>query len=180
MKPLLPACLGLLAIGSLAAAPPKSPNLTRYQKLWTDSPFTSDPVVQSGPPPENPLNDYALGGISKLKEGYYAILIDKKSPDKKVVIKPGDDNEFKIEHVNWAERGWRETTVMVRHGMNTATLAFDNKLLEAKSKAAQNRQQQGQQQAQQPNLPPGVKPPQNPRGKGPRPPRPRVVVPPKQ
>ncbi len=52
--------------GGLAADVPNNPTLTRYARLWTNSPFTSKPPPPTERPEDNPLDDYALGGISKL------------------------------------------------------------------------------------------------------------------
>ncbi|MFC7336313.1 hypothetical protein ACFQY0_03920 [Haloferula chungangensis] len=123
--------LWLGAASILSAGAPTQPTLTRYSKLWINSVFTTkpDPVTIEA---QNPLEDYALGGISKLEDGYYAILLNKKKPEDKVVIYPGQKNEFEVLDVKWPSGSWRDAVVTVRSGSTTGTVEFDDKLLTVK------------------------------------------------
>lgn len=167
----------LLLLSSVALADvPVKPTLTRYSRLWTDSPFTSKPVVDAGPArvEENPLEDYALGGISKLKDGYYAVLINKKKPDERQVIKPGGQSDFEIVSVQWGEANWKDTVATVKSGSNQGQVGFDDQVLAVKKTPPQQAAQKPQ-----PGRPviPGLNQNnvQNPNA---RKPRPRVVRPP--
>ena len=159
--------LGLASVVSAGA--PTQPTLTRYSKLWISSVFTTPPA-QIIPEKENPLEDYALGGISKLEDGYYAILFNKKKPDERVVIYPGQTNEFEVLDVKWPTDSWRDAVVTLKSGSTTGTVSFDDQLLVVKT--APTTAPQGK-----PN--PGVKPPTpgTPTPPSTRAPRPRVVVP---
>ena len=128
--------LSLLFAASALADAPNQLRLTDYQKLWTDSPFTSKPPPPAPPgPAANPLEDYALGGISKLADGYYAILLNKKDPSDKVVIRPGSDGDFKVVEVQWSEGNWKDTVVTIQSGNQRGTVAFEDKLLAVKTAA---------------------------------------------
>lgn len=155
---------------------PKKPTLTRYRNLWNDSLFTSKPIPETGParPEENPLEDYALGGISRLQDGYYAILINKKDPSDREVIKPGGDSGFTIVDVKWDESNWKQTVATVQSGSHRGSVGFDDKLMTPKTAAPQQAQQA---QPGRPNIP-GANQNNPQRPTGARTPRPRVVRPP--
>lgn len=164
--------LSLIALASMAfAEPPKQPVLSRYAKLWTDSPFTSKPIVEGPAAVANPLEDYSLGGISKLSDGYFAILFNKKDPTQKEVISPGTKSDFSIVKVDWADN-WKETVVTLRQGSNVGTVTFEEKLITIAAPAAKQPAKPGQPAARPP-VP--TKP-----GTSTRTPRPRVVTPPKR
>lgn len=169
MKSSITISLWLGVASVVCAGAPTQPTLTRYSKLWVNSVFTTPPV-QDIPEKENPLEDYALGGISKLEDGYYAILFNKEKPDERVVIYPGRKNEFEVLDVKWPTDSWRDAVVTLKSGSITGTVSFDDKLLAVKT--APTAAPQGR-----PN--PGVKPPTpgTPTPPGTRTPRPRVVVP---
>ena len=176
---LLHLVLAATLAGALAMADtPRPPTLTRYSRLWTDSPFTSKPVGPAAVAPDNPLNDYVLGGASRLNDGYYVILLNKKKPEEKQVIRPGSSSEFEVLAVNWSEGAWKDTTVTVRHGANTATLGFDDGLLQVNTPPAAA----AAGTPVQPAIPGAIQPtPASPNptaGQNPRAPRPRVVLPP--
>lgn len=166
----------LLALAGFAAADaPEQPVLTRYGQLWLNSPFTAKPE-QTGPVrPDNPLNDFALGGVSKVRDGYYTILINKKKPDEREVIVPGSKSDYQILKVNWSKDSWRDTTVVVRKGNDTATLGFEESLLVVQAPAPQAAPQPQQQEQQQRR---GRGDQNNNNDNNRRQPRPRVVLPP--
>lgn len=183
-----------LALATVASAdvPQKVP-LTRYIQLWSDSPFTRKP------PPEQvvettPLDDYALGGVSPVDGGYFVILLNRKKPEEKVIIQPGQPSEFRVMEVRSGDTGPLSTTVLVGAGGKSKLLSFDEKLLTLKA-APTGKQPQtpGGQTPQAGNQPPGqpqaIAPPQQQAGNRPgqngqgagqttnRPPRPRVIPP---
>jgi hypothetical protein len=78
----------LLALAGVAAADlPKKAPISRYSGLWSNSPFTSKPPP---PPPGeevNPLDDYALIGVSPIGgAGYRVTLINKKKPEERITV----------------------------------------------------------------------------------------------
>jgi len=175
----------LLASVALADAPQK-PALTRYIQLWSDSPFTRKPapeqMVES-----TPLDDYALGGVSPVDGGYFVILLNRKKPDERIILQPGQPSEFRVLEVRHGGEGPLSTTVLVGSGGKSKILGFDEKLLALKS--APTGKPQGQPGQTVP--PPGVPVPQapvqaqpsatqpGPQGQGGVRPRPRVIPPPK-
>ena len=84
MKTLIsnPVVLLLALIGLASADLPKKPPITKYASLWTNSPFTAKPPPPEAGPEVNPLDDYALIGVSSLGvKNYLVTLINKKKPD---------------------------------------------------------------------------------------------------
>ena len=160
----------LLAAVAQAAAPQQLQQ-GRYTKLWTNSPFTSPPIVTGPGPAVDPFEDYSLGGISKLADGYFAILFNAKDPNNKIVIRPGAESDFSIVKVDWAAN-WKETVVTLRNGGKEGTVTFDEKQLTIKAAAPQKKApaKPGQPAARPPGVPTAPT----------RKPRPRVVVPPKR
>lgn len=166
--------LTLMTIGAAQAAAPKQLQESRYRSLSTNSPFTSKPVVQGPGPAVDPFEDYSLGGISKLSDGYFAILFNSKDPSEKVVIRPGAESEFSIVKVDWSPN-WKETVVTLRNGGKEGTVTFDEKLITIQKAAPPKQQAQAKpgQPAARPPVPGAQDAPA-------RKPRPRVVVPPKR
>ncbi|MEP4079499.1 hypothetical protein [Haloferula sp.] len=161
--------MALTAIVSAGA--PVQPTLTRYSKLWVNSVFTTPAEIVNNE--VNPLEDYALGGISKLEDGYYAILLNRKKPDDKVVIYPGEKGDFEVVDVKWPTGSWRDAVVTVRNGKNSGTVEFEDKLLTVKTAPAKPvPQAKGKPPAK---LPATISKPSANTTK--RQPRPRVVVP---
>lgn len=157
---------------ALADLPKKAP-LSRYSSLWSNSPFTSKPPPAEAGLAENPLDDYALIGVSPIGgTGYRVTLINKKKPEERITVdsdKPSKDG-FKIVEVIRKAGDPQGTTVRMNSGSMTGIVAFDAMLLTlaAAPKAAP---QPGQQQIPGQPLPQAVNPNQ-------RQPRPRVVPPP--
>ncbi|MBK1827393.1 hypothetical protein [Haloferula rosea] len=158
-------------VGTATGEPPKQLMLGRYKPLWEDSPFTSKPIVTGPAPVANPLEDYSLGGITKLADGYFAILFNKKDPKIKEVVSPGSSSEFSIVKVDWAEN-WKETVVTLRKGSTTGTVTFEDKLITIKAPVAQKKAPTNA--AARPPIP------TKPSSGSTRTPRPRVVTPPKR
>jgi hypothetical protein len=170
----------LLAGATLADLPKKAP-LSRYSSLWTNSPFTSKPPPAEAGVANNPLDDYALIGVSPIGgTGYRVTLLNKKKPEERIIVdsdKPSKDG-FKVLEVIRKAGDPLGTTVRMNSGSMTGTVAFDTKLLAlaAAPKAAVPPGQPGQPQAGQPPIP-GQPQPQ-PANSPLRQPRPRVVPPP--
>jgi hypothetical protein len=172
-----PAFLLLALTGTVLADLPKKAPLSRYSSLWTNSPFTSKPPPAEGVNAVNPLDDYALIGVSPIGgTGYRVTLINKKKPDERITVdsdKPVTKDGFKVLEVIRKSGDPLGTTVRMNSGSMTGTVAFDTKLLTlaAPPKAAVPPPQAGA-------LPlPGQQVPQaaDPNA---RVPRPRVVPPP--
>lgn len=170
---MLRACHLLLlatALTAVAAAdlPRKAP-LTKYSTLWTDSPFTSKP-----PPPEevaaaNPLEDYALAGVSPIPSGFRVTLLNRKDPKERIVVETQKPSQgFKILDITRKPGDPLGTIVRMSSGSVTGTVRFDESLLTLQAPPPP--------MAAQPQLPPGVQP--QPSQAAPRQPRPRVVPPP--
>jgi hypothetical protein len=168
---LLPALAGWLA----ADVPRKAP-LTKYTTLWTSSPFTSKPPPPEQGPEVNPLEDYALCGVSPIASGYRVTLIHKKNPEDRIVVdsdKPAGG--FEILAVMHKTGDPLATVVRMSSGGVTGTVAFDQALLTLTPPPAANTEQQQPPGAQPQQPVPAVQqPPQQPI----RQLRPRVLPPP--
>lgn len=165
---------------TVAADIPRKPSPTRYTTLWNPSPFTTKPVIEGEVrEEESPLDDYALGGVSKVEEGYFVVLLNKKDPQQREVIEPGGASEFKVEEVKWDISGGKDTVVRIRHHDDVKDIGFDRELLTKKQQAttARNQAAEKAQQLKPPVLPRTV--PTPPGGQGrPSGRAPRVVRPP--
>ena len=162
--------------GVAAADLPKKAPLTKYTGLWTNSPFTAKPPPPEGIPENNPLDEYALIGVSSLGlKNYLVTLINKKKPDEpRIYVESNRDSKgFKILKVTRKPGDPLGTVVLMQSGSMTGTVSYDQKLLtltQPVAKAAPPQPGQGG-----PQLIPGQQPPGTP---GVRQPRPRVVPPP--
>lgn len=170
------AILLLALVGVTAADIPRKAPPGKYHSLATNSPFTSRPKIEKGID-VNPLDDYALLGVSPIGgTGYRVTLINKKKPEDRITVdSDSTKTNFKILQVIRKPGDPQGTVVRMQSGNTTGTVSFDQKLLAIAAPAA-------------PKNPPGHpgKPPQlgngqqppNPGGGPPqRQPRPRVVQP---
>lgn len=135
-----------LAVAELPRkAPPGS-----YGRLVSNSPFTSRPLPPPPPEPDaNPLEDYALGGISPIPGGYRVTLIDRSAPDVPVFINTDREDEthgFEVVEVRHQTGNPLGTVVQLRSGRNVGTVAFDETLLTIKAPPPPPQPQQQQQQ----------------------------------
>lgn len=161
-------------VGWAVADLPRKAPITKYTGLWTNSPFTSKPPPAAQGPEANPLEDYALGGVSPISGGYRVTLLNRKKPEERIIVdsdKPSGG--FKILAVNRKPGNPLGTVVRMSSGAVTGTVAFDESMLTLTPAAAPNN----------PQMPPGVQPqPGQPQPQGVQPaqrqPRPRVVPPP--
>lgn len=176
MKTILSLLFPAIALPAFAEIPKQVPS-TRYSILITNSPFTSKPVSEPNAPEVNPLDDYALGGVSPIPGGYRVTLLNKKNPEERIFIP--EDKNFKLLAVHYAPGNPLGTTVRVSTGSKTGTVSVDEKLLTLKAAPApQPVQQQAPQQPQVPGVIPQQPPVPQTNGEAPRQPRPRVVPPP--
>lgn len=131
MKPTFRLLTISLALCGLAAADlPKKPTIRKYTKLWTDSPFTSKPLPVETQE-EAVFEDYTLGGVSPINQGYRVTLLVKKEPSKRVVVETGRKNEenFKLLAVTRKSGDPLGTVVRMSSGNKTGTIGFDEKYL---------------------------------------------------
>lgn len=168
--------LSLALFGWAVADLPKKAPISKYTSLYTNSPFTSKP-----PPPEagdviNPLEDYALGGVSPISGGYLVTLLNKKKPEERITVSSDEvkpKHGFKILEVKRKSGDPLGTTVKLSSGSSIGTVSFEDKLLTLapgpKAKAPPNAQ---------PGQPPQNNQPPQPGQLPVRQPRPRVVPPP--
>ena len=128
--------LALFALPVMAAAP-KKPLPGKYAGLWLNSPFTTKPViVKDNTPVEDPFKDWALGGVTKFPDGYFVILLNKKKPDERLVIQPGQFSEYKVLEVNDGGMDYRTTTVKIMHGSTQGIVGYEEKMLALKAPPA--------------------------------------------
>ena len=165
------------AIMPIASADiPKKAPLVKYTGLWTNSPFTSKPVVETGGTVANPFDDFTLTGIAPVPGGYRITIMSKKNPEVKKVIEPGVDSEFSVVSVDRNPGKVLGTTVVLSSGSIQGTVAFEPDLITLKAAPAAPQPEQAQPAA---NTPPGI-PAAQPNGQqnAQRQPRPRIVPPP--
>jgi hypothetical protein len=120
-----------LALGGPAAAdlPRKAP-LTKYAGLWTNSPFTSKPPPAEAGPVANPLEDYALAGVSPVGNGYRVTLLNKKTPTERITVDSDNPkSDFKILAVTRKSGDPLGTVVRMSSGSLVGSVSFDEKLL---------------------------------------------------
>ncbi len=161
----------------------------QYRGLWENSPFTSKPPPPAPVDVANPLDDYALGGISPITGGYRVTLLNKKNPDERITVTPQGsyppEHNVKVISVTRKAGNPLATTVMLSMGTLTGTVTFEEALLALKSPPPPPVNHQGQppgmpQNGQQPH-PQALQGGQGqaqPGQPGGRQPRPRVVPPP--
>lgn len=163
-------CAALLTGWSVAQTPKKAP-LSKYTTLWTNSPFTSKPPPPEAGPESNPLDDYALAGVSPISGGYRVTLIHKKNPDERITVDTDNPrSEFKVVSVSRKPGDPLGTTVTLTKGNIKGTVSYEEKLLTLVA-APQTAKPPGVPIPGQSVVPPGAPVPQ-------RQPRPRVVPPP--
>jgi hypothetical protein len=165
--------LALALTGWAVADLPKKAPLTKYNGLVKNSPFTSKPPPPVDGPVANPLEDYALGGISPIGDGFFRIsLLNKKKPDERKIIDSDRPKEgWKVLEITRKAGDPLATVVRISTGSSIGSVGFDEKLLALAQPPAQK---------VAPKLQPGQppQPGQQPGQSLVRQPRPRVVPPP--
>ncbi len=157
---------------------PRKQSSTKYARLWSDSPFTSKPPPP--PPPEmvNPLDDYVLLGVSPIGKGAYRVtMLNRKNPEERITIEPGD-SDYKVIAVNRKAGDPLGTTVRISAGGKEGTISFDETLLTLTPPPAQPQQPTPGQVPGIPGQPQAGQQPQPAGQPGQRQPRQRVVPPP--
>jgi hypothetical protein len=163
--------LALALTGWAAADLPKKAPVTKYSRLWTDSPFTSKPPPQEIGPIANPLEDWTLIGVSPIKSGHRVTIMNKKDPTQRVAVETNKTVQgFKILSVDRKADDSRATVVRMQSDSSTGTVAYEEKYLTLAPPPAAKKTA--------PKLPPGIVPGQIPGQPQIRQPRPRVVPPP--
>lgn len=164
----------LSCVPAHANTPEKAPRV-KYTGLWTNSPFTSKPIVTGGDAPANPFEDFMLTGISPVPGGYRITIVSKKNPDVKKVIQPGGKGDFTVVSVQRNPGKTLGTTVVLSSGAFQGTVAFEPDLITLKAAPVDP------QGKPNPNVPPAANPNQPPVPSTPdnavRQPRPRIVPP---
>ena len=148
MKTIVSMSFLLLAGTAVFAGVPAKKPLTAYlhlSPLFTKAPEAIDPA-----PRTSVFEDWALGGVSEVEGGYMVTLVHKKNAGETQVIKPrgtvrgskdemkwirpGDPGSFTIERVDFNKESWKDTTVVLSAGGESATIGFDaNQLAPTKS-----------------------------------------------
>ena len=131
-----------LGAGVLGAAPPKKQPIGRYVSLWTNSPFTVKPEIVKAEEAPNALEDYVLTGVSKLPEGYFVVLMNKKKRDERIRIAPNDHNSagFKVVKVTQDPYDYKQTEVEIAvGGGKTGVVTYDEKYLALKTPTPQKK-----------------------------------------
>jgi len=123
-----------LPLTTAASELPREAPLTKYQGLWTNSPFTSRPIIVApeAPPEVNPLEDYALVGVSPVAEGFRVTLINRNDPGERIIVdssRPNPKQDIKILGIDRQPGRPLSTTVKLSMGRSTGTIGFEQELL---------------------------------------------------
>lgn len=114
---------------AVADLPKKAP-ITKYTRLWTESPFTSKPVVAPPGPVADPLEDFSLAGVSPVTGGYRVTMLNKKKPEERIIVESDrPTGGFKILAVTRKPGDPLGTVVRMSSGSVTGNVAFDPQLL---------------------------------------------------
>lgn len=183
-SPILCSIALVFALAAVATADlPKKAPISKYGGLWTNSPFTAKPPPPEAGPENNPLDDYALIGVSSIgAKNYRVTMINKKKPDEPRIYVDSDRESkgFKIVNVTRKPGDPLGTVVRMTSGSMSGTVSYDQKLLTlTAAQPARPAAQPGQPAQPGTQVIPGTQP-QVPNGQ-PQPqrqPRPRVVPPP--
>ena len=134
--------VAMLGVGCLAAGAPKKQPIGRYVSLWTNSPFTVKPEIEAPEELPNALEDYVLTGVSKLPDGYFVVLMNKKKRDERIRIAPNDHNAagFKVVNVKQDPYDYMKTEVEISvGGGRTGVVTYEEKFLAVKTAAPQKK-----------------------------------------
>lgn len=141
----------LALTGWAVADLPKKAPISKYTRLWTESPFTSKPPPPEAAGPEaDPLEDYALLGVSPVTGGYRVTMMNKKDPAKRLIVESDRPTEgFKILTVTRKPGDPLGTVVRMSSGSVSGNVSFDPQLLTIAAPPAAA----GPKPVQQPMLP---------------------------
>jgi hypothetical protein len=129
--------LAILPVAELHAKVPPVPSLTRYQRLWNDSPLTTKPEVVRPAVGPGPLDEWALGGVSETERGFLLVLFNRTKPQEKLIIAPGDSKGFEILEVRRDPANYLQTQVQLRYKNATGWVGYEESLLAIKAPAPQ-------------------------------------------
>lgn len=130
---------------SAADAPEKAP-LTRYAKLWTNSPFTTPKPPEESTPEKDPFEDYALKGIAPLSSGRYLVtLVNKKNPTETTTIDTERSDEYEIVKIDRNPDKALGTVVHLKKGNMRGIVSYDEKISTLKPPVPPKQAQQGHQ-----------------------------------
>jgi len=124
----------LLALPAGAGAPRKVP-LQTYATLWTQSPFTVKPLIETEERiEENPFEDWALGGVSAVGDRQLVVLFHRKEAGKQMIVDSGDPKaEFKVIEVKQDPDDYKMTQVVISGSGKTGTVTYDDKLMASRT-----------------------------------------------
>jgi hypothetical protein len=137
---LLATACGLGLCLQLHAEVPRQLPLSRYARLWKDSPLTTKPLVQEAVKGPGPLDEWALGGIGEVGGGFLLTLFNRTNPQEKRIIEPNNNLGFEVIQVRRVPDKPRATEVELRYKGQTGWVRYDESLLAIKA----NAQAQGQ------------------------------------
>ena len=91
-------------------------------------------MVEDAEEEENPLEDYTLAGVCKVKGGWFVVLINKKDRNERLRLRPGKSTDQGFEVVNVEQGSKRlETKVEIKtRGGKTGWVEYDEKLIAVK------------------------------------------------
>jgi hypothetical protein len=122
-----------------AEAPKKDP-LSKYARLWTNSLVTVPPPPQEQEKVEvtTPLDDYVLGGYTKMQSGYFVSLINTTDPKKRITIAPGAPGaaDYSVLQVRKNPQNYADVQVLIKVGDQQKWLGYDEKYLTISRPAA--------------------------------------------
>jgi len=136
------ALLGLCA--QLHAEVPRQLPLSRYSRLWRESPITTKPLEQKIVEGPGPLDEWALGGISEVSGGFLLLLFNRTNPQEKRIIEPTNSHGFEVVQVRRVPNNYLATEVELRYKGKTGWVRYEESLMAIKA----NPQNQGRQDGQ--------------------------------
>lgn len=112
---------------------PRKASISSYKILWENSPFTAKPLPTPKDPAPNPLDQYALAGVTPIQSnGYRVILIDKNQLDKSITVDTGGaPSDFKILGITRKAGDPLGTTVKMSFQSKVGTVSYDRTPLTA-------------------------------------------------
>lgn len=112
---------------------PRKEPITKYRQLWSRSLITIPPT-----PPEKeavdettPLDDYVLGGYTKLQSGYFVSLINTKDRTDRLTISPSvpGSGKYSVLKVETNPENFSDVRVLIRVGTQEKWIGYDEKFL---------------------------------------------------
>lgn len=117
--------LGLVALTQ--AGVPKDPTFNDFRLLPARSPFVikkkAEPVA-----PTRVNTALSLRGVSKFKDGWVVTVVDRKEPQKNIILREGapvNKKGIRLLKVNQSKDGYANTTAVVLSGGRQITVSFN-------------------------------------------------------